>query len=68
MPLRTHHHGLNKEKHTAPLVHKQDEKNGWKLVKDLLPKLAKESKNGTLPSIEPSPLPKRCVQLPPITS
>lgn len=37
-------------------------------MKDLLPKLSKQSKNGTLPSIEPSPLPKRCVQLPPITS
>lgn len=65
-PPRTH--GQNKEKHKSPLVNKQQENRGWKIVKNLLPKLVKQSKNGVLSPIKPSASPKRSVQLPPITS
>lgn len=60
-------HGLNKDRHKSPQVTKQREK-GWQKVKELLPKLAKQSKNGVLSPLKVSASPKKCVQLPPITS
>lgn len=65
-------HGLIKEKHKTPLVTKRHESSGWRIVKELLPKLAMQSKNknGVLSPVKPpvNASPKKCVQLPPITS
>jgi len=66
MPPRAHG-VLHKEKHVgAPLVTKRRESR-WALVKELLPKLAKQTKNGTLNPVKPPISPKKCVQLPPVT-
>ena len=60
-------HGTpHRDKHLTPLVTKRRESR-WTLVKELLPKLAKQSKNGTLSPIKVPVSPKKCVQLPPIS-
>lgn len=61
-------HGLNKDKLKSPQLTKRRESRGWKMVKELLPKLAKQSQNGVLSPVKAPTSPKRCVQLPPITS
>lgn len=60
-------HGLTKDRHKSPQVTKRRE-SGWNMVRELLPKLAKQSKNGVLSPVKAPVSPKRCVQLPPITS
>ena len=61
-------HGLNKDKLKSPQLNKRRQSRGWKMVKELLPKLAKQSANGVLLTAKTRASPKRYVQLPPITS
>jgi len=61
-------HGLNKDKLKSPQQTKRRQSRGWKIVKELLPKLANQSTNGVLSPVKTRPSPKRYVQLPPITS
>lgn len=66
LPPKTHgmHH---KDNHFAvPLATKRRESR-WKIVKELLPKLALQSKNGILSPIKITVSPKNCAQLPPIS-
>lgn len=61
-------HGLNKDKLKSPQLTKRRQSRGWKMVKELLPKLAKQSTNGALLPAKTRASPKRYVQLPPIAS
>lgn len=61
-------HGLNKDKLKSPQLTKRRQSRGWKMVKELLPKLAKQSTNGVLLPAKTRASPKRYVQLPPIAS
>ena len=57
----------HKDNHfTVPLVTKRHESR-WKVVRELLPKLALQSKNGILSPLKVTVPPKNCAQLPPIS-
>ena len=61
------HGALHKDKHLKPLVTKRRESR-WVLVKELLPKLARQAKKGTLTPVKsPQVSPRKCVQLPPVS-
>lgn len=66
MPPRIHGRCQKDNYCTTPLVTKRPE-SGWKIVKELLPKLALQSKNGIISPIKVTVTSKYCAPLPPIS-
>ncbi|XP_068673835.1 atrial natriuretic peptide receptor 1-like isoform X3 [Montipora foliosa] len=66
MPPRIHGRCQKDNYCTTPLVTKRPE-SGWKIVKELLPKLALQSKSGIISPIKITVTSKHCAPLPPIS-